>query len=292
MLENAREPRSVTLSVSLYRKLVITYPRNFRNEYGPQMAQVFRDCCRRAYIEGGTSSLLSLWARTTVDYLRTILEEYTKGGTYMTREKFIKLSGWALMLAGIVLAAGFSVGGGETVYDDPLGGTDGFYEYGQLILIPASLFLFAIGMTGSLVRYGDSSGRLGKMGLVIAVMGSGVSFISAILLYAMVVPWMGDWWYFMLYSFLGMMVGLSLFGVDALRNKPLVRWNALPLLTAVWFPFLLIIQNIVVSSGGNPDSLDYYALVALLFWVVGSIGLGYLLQKDAPYGNPGRPVQA
>jgi hypothetical protein len=285
MRENGRDPQSVTLSVRVYRRMISTYPHNFRSEYSQPMLQVFRDSCRQAHLEEGSAGLLAVWMRTGLDYLKTMIDEYAKGGTNMTREKFIKLSGWALMLAGIVLIAGFSVGGGETFYDDPLGGFDGFYEYGQLILIPAGLFLFTFGMAGLLFRYRDSSGGLGKMGLVIAVIGSGLSFISAILLYAMIAPWMGPWWNFMLISFVGMLVGLSLFGISALRTKPLVRWNALPLLTAVWFPLLLPIQIIVVSSGGEPDSMDYYALVAVLFWVVGSIGLGYLLQKDSQPGD-------
>jgi hypothetical protein len=292
MLENAHDPRSVTLSIRLYRRLVLAYPRSFRQEYGIHMAQVFRDCCRRAYIQGGTISLLTLWARTGLDYLKTLVEEYTRRGTNMTREKFVKLSGWALMLAGIVLFAGFSVGGGETVYDDPLGGIDGFYEYGQLILIPSALFLFTIGMTGLLVRYRYSSGRLGVIGLVIAVMGGVLSFISAIPLYAMMAPWMGDWWYFMIYSMVGMLAGLSLFGFDALRWKPMGRWNGLPLLTAVWFPALAVLVLIIESSGGSTDPLDNLIFVAMLFWVVGSIGLGYLLQKDAQLGSPASPLQA
>ena len=102
----------------------------------------------------------------------------------MTKEKFIRLSGWALILAAVTLVVGFGLGGGETSYNDPLGGRDGFYEYSQLILIPASMLLFTIGMIGLRARYGEVSGRLGNSGLIIAMIGGGIAFLTSIPLFA------------------------------------------------------------------------------------------------------------
>ncbi len=293
MLEHTHDPQAVARSVRLYRRLVSAYPADFRREYGEPMLQVFRDSCLRAILEGGSQALIALWIRTSYDYFKSIIEEYARGGTEMTCEKFFKLSGWALMLAAVVFVAGVSIGGGEKYYDDPLGGPDGFYEYGQLILIPVAMLLYAVGMTGLLARYGGISGSLGKTGLVIAVIGSVLSFFSAIPLYALMTPWLGEWWYFMIYSMLAMLVGLSLFGLIALRTKPLIRWNALPLLTAIWFPLVFIIGWMLELSGISTNGIDgYMAFAALLFLFVGSIVLGYILQKDIPAVTPGSPLQA
>ena len=107
MLENARDPKSVTFSVHIYRRMISAYPHTFRSEYSQPMLQVFRDSCRQAHQDGGALALSVLWLRTGLDYLKTIVEEYARGGTAMTREKFYKLSGWALMLAAFTFIAGF-----------------------------------------------------------------------------------------------------------------------------------------------------------------------------------------
>ncbi|HEY5730308.1 MAG TPA: hypothetical protein VIS72_09680 [Anaerolineales bacterium] len=200
----------------------------------------------------------------------------------MTRKKFVRLSGRALILAAIVLVAGFGIASGETNYDDPLGGVDRFYEFSQLILIPTSLLLYTTGMIGLRVRYGEPSGWLGKTSLNIAAIGGGLSFLSAIPLYALIDEiWMGKWWYLIVYSMLVMLTGLSLFGVAALNTKPFSRWNGIPLLTAIWFPLVFVIGAIVKLFGGSTDGIEnYMAPVALLFMFIGSIALGHILQTD------------
>ena len=280
------DPQLVTLSAVVYKLLLIFYPTRFRQEYGPHMAQVFRDSCLKTYCQSGMSGFVLLWALTLFDWFKTVIEEQTQRGTEMTRTKFIRLRGWALMLAAIFLIAGFGIGGGEKYYSDPLGGSDGFYEYSQLILIPTSMLLFTIGIIGLRLRYGAATGRLGSSSLVFAAIAGGLSFLVAIPLFALMkdFPWMGGWWYVWMYSWMVKLVSLSLFGIAALRTKPLPRWNALPLLTGVWFALVFIIGTIVEEMGGNADALlnDYMAFVAMLFMIVGSMVLGYFLQKDLP----------
>lgn len=63
------------LSTQFYCALLILYPRPFRDEYGPHMAQVFRDCCRDAYRQSEMIGLLWLWISTLGDLMITALEE-------------------------------------------------------------------------------------------------------------------------------------------------------------------------------------------------------------------------
>lgn len=103
----ATDPGMVTLSASAYRLLLLFYPTRFRQEYGLHMAQVFRDCCLRTYRHSGPRGMLSLWALTLFDWFKTVIEEQLHRDTEMTRAKFIRLSGWGLILAAISLLLTF-----------------------------------------------------------------------------------------------------------------------------------------------------------------------------------------
>ena len=79
-------PWLLTVSDRVYRTLLLAYPRSFRQRFGPEMAQVFRDCVRGACRRGG---LLGLWALTLGDLLATVPAEHvvalqsTKGSGIM-----------------------------------------------------------------------------------------------------------------------------------------------------------------------------------------------------------------
>lgn len=280
----------ISLSVRFYRLLLLAYPIEFRREYGPHMLQLFRDCSLRAYAQSGSTGMFSLWMFTLFDLFSTVVEEHLQRETNMTKEKFIRLSGWGLILAAVTLVVGFGIGAGETSYSDPLGGRDGFYEYSQLILIPASMLFFTTGMIGLRARYRQGSGRLGMIGLTIAIAGGGVAFLTSIPLFALWVVYEGMWWIIWISSMFALFTGLFLFGIDAIRKKPMPRWNAVPLLTGIWFPILglmAILLNLigVDTSSGNGDFLW---MISLIFVVIGTMVLGYLLQSDVP----DKPLQA
>lgn len=49
-------------SESVYRVLLLAYPREFRREYGSRMEQTFGDLYREAYERGGRRRIALLWA--------------------------------------------------------------------------------------------------------------------------------------------------------------------------------------------------------------------------------------
>ena len=102
------EPRAVNLSASLYRLLLAKYPSHFRHKYGPHVLQVFRDCCRMAYRTGGLPGIFWLWALTSFDYLQSLIEEHSQRGVHMNKVKFIRLSGWALIVGVFAWELGFA----------------------------------------------------------------------------------------------------------------------------------------------------------------------------------------
>lgn len=99
------DSRLVTLSLRVYALMLSFYPRRFRDEYGPHMLQVFGDCLRKAGERGGPTAVFVLWGGILIDYCKTLLEEHLEGMTDMNQTKFIRLSGWALMVG----ASGFVV---------------------------------------------------------------------------------------------------------------------------------------------------------------------------------------
>ena len=97
------DPRSIFISAASYRLLLLAYPSRFRYEYGPHMAQVFNDLCLRTYRHSGPPGMFSLWALMLFDLFKTVVEEHLQRGVEMTREKFIRLSGWGMMLGALAI---------------------------------------------------------------------------------------------------------------------------------------------------------------------------------------------
>jgi hypothetical protein len=77
----------MSLSHKLFRLTLFAYPREFRREYGTQMAQLFRDCYREQESRGAGAAG-HLWLRTLADLLvsapREHLESLQKESSVMT----------------------------------------------------------------------------------------------------------------------------------------------------------------------------------------------------------------
>ena len=65
----------MSLSILLYRLLLITYPREHHQTYGPLMLQAFRDqyCSASAH---GTLAVVTLWWHTLADLIVTAIREH------------------------------------------------------------------------------------------------------------------------------------------------------------------------------------------------------------------------
>ncbi len=71
--------RSLRFSERVYRALLVAYPKEYRQEYGRQMAQVFKDLCREELRRGGRIELVKLWVRTFLDLAATAFAERSSG---------------------------------------------------------------------------------------------------------------------------------------------------------------------------------------------------------------------
>lgn len=70
------EERRLSLSIQVYRKLLLLYPAEHRQTYGTLMVQVFRDSCRDACRQEGAGGLARVWIRTLLDAIPSLMVEY------------------------------------------------------------------------------------------------------------------------------------------------------------------------------------------------------------------------
>lgn len=286
MLEHTHDPQAVTRSVRLYRRLVSAYPADFRREYGEPMLQVFRDSCMRAILEGGRLALLALWARTGLDYLKTLIEEYARGGTNMTREKFIKLSGWALVFGSVALFVGWmaSTRPDYNQYNAASLPIDRYANIASPLLMFLGILLLSLGLLGLLARYGSEAGGFGRFTLGFGALCGAVTLIGGL---GVANYDSGPWWYLFLLGWTFQNLMLALFGIVCLRLRILPRWNGLPLLAGIGVPVFVFIafayEAITGSWVGGSGAVE---LAVLLVEMVGFAGLGYLLQADSQPAPP------
>ena len=96
----------------VYEALLVAYPKEFRREYGPHMAQAFRDLYREKRSDGAWG-VLRLWARTLLDLAATAFAERSKttrgsllalGGRILTLRRFMLFNAIILLVFGFVFA--------------------------------------------------------------------------------------------------------------------------------------------------------------------------------------------
>ncbi len=150
--------------------------------------------------------------------------------------------------------------------------------------VPPATLLFAFGMVGLHARLEGRGGLLGTIGVIlvwVAVVASAVNLIGL----ALPVPAPGspgapallEITYVL--AFLGILVGLLLLGIAALRAETLPpRWRVVPLIVGIlWFPLQGI--GFVISDG-----------VGLMLGGLAWMFLGYVLwpEKSEPVRQPQR----
>jgi hypothetical protein len=82
--------------------------------------------------------MFRLWAITLFDLVQSLVSEHTQKETFMSRSKFIRLSGWSLMLGALTLFLFFlGITVDEQVYD-PFRRFQAFTEFSYLMFIWAT----------------------------------------------------------------------------------------------------------------------------------------------------------
>lgn len=285
MHKSSEDSPLVSLSVKAYSLLVGAYPTAFRQEFGPQMLQLFQDCSRRQYRQKGASGMLTLWAVTLLDFARSVVAEHLHRETVMTKQIFIRLSGWALMLGGVlfflaVLALTFNDTDTRYYYAYPeLRRFFSTFDFGMMV----GPVLIGVGMFGLLARFGQGVGLLGQTALLVGAVGGILAYPLAELLTLLLAGRRMDgvwpWTYF---SLLGLLfLGMALYGLMALHRQAMPRWNGLPVLAGFLLPTLVILElNWGWTELVTPQEAGSIVTASLVVFAVSTVFLGYLLQGE------------
>jgi len=166
--------------------------------------------------------------------------------------KSIKSSGWVFILAGFSFA---------TI----LTGSDPLAIPGSVI----SSILLAVGMSGLRTRYGEKVGRLGRNTLLLGMLGP-ILWVIVIASMAITVtePQVTEGLWVLIFGGPAIsLLGLTLFGLAALRSKPMPRLNWLPFFAGIWYPvaYLFLAGYLFTNNGEFPQ--QYYTAIQIMFLI-------------------------
>jgi hypothetical protein len=186
----------------------------------------------------------------------------------MNNSNFISLSGWSFILGAVAFlpgAIGMLSWEGESTGSTPV----------TLQLAAFAVFwapiLLAVGMLGLRARYKIGGGVLlfgVIVGGLLVIVGTLVQFITPD--YSVSETYYGVW----LGGVLILNLCLSIFGVLALMEKPLPRWNWIPLIAGAWI-LLLPLLGLIIGSTSSPIIMGI-----LVIMTIAQVMLGYMLQAD------------
>jgi hypothetical protein len=281
-MKNLDLTNSLSISVQIYRALLVVYPKKFRGHYDVQMVQVFRDSFRDAYRRHGTSGVIDLWLHTCADlFITALIERVAERSQYMFSSSIILWGAVASVFSGllwildgvasVVLALILGLGGLAALYSRQLG------QGGQLGWAGLALGVLGTALKLAAIWWGHASLRLYNIQAHPTFSAPPVLMISLALI------------------LLG--VGIVLLSVSSLRGNALHRWGGLPLglglLNTLGGMTLSLVYYLPLSQGRDP--WDFWRLIgghviypAEYVWSglevllgLGWVGLGFMLARDA-----------
>ena len=278
-MSNIPAANSLSVSVRIYRALLVAYPKTFREHYETQLVQVFRDSIREAYHHNRMSGVIDLWLHTFADLLVTaLMERLMERSQYMFSPKVILWGGLAGVFSGL------------------------FWMLAGLSNASAALVLaLVLGLGGLVSLYSRQAGQGGRLGLA----GFTLGIIGTVLLLAVL------WWAFTSGLVVNMKrdpasvaplalvyplalaisgIGLSLLGLASWRAKTLHTWRGLPLglgfFSIIYSLTIWLVAVVPLSQGRLPWdtwNFGFYVLYPAVHVLLGLgwMGLGILLASEA-----------
>ncbi len=262
---------AISASDRLYRLLLVAYPPSFRRDYGAPMAQLFRDCRREAARRDGRRGVAWVWLNTLRDLVASAFVERLAQVARTSRSNWIRWSGAASILAGALWIVALPALGEVLPQISHAGGH---------VLIAITALLSLLALAGAYARCAGPSGRAGKSGLVLGLLGTALVTLGNFLegLWGIGV----GWGLFML-GMLALFVGLLVFSGAVLRAGVLPRWSVWPfVMSAATLLSLLLVSMTFNISASESSSFNLLPLLLLSVFGLGWMALGYVLWSGAP----------
>jgi hypothetical protein len=270
MISTSGDIPLVAISVNVYRFLLAAYPAKFRQEYGEDMLQLFRDCALRAVGQSGSNGMVRLWAVTFLDLIQSLFKEHLQKETNMSKSTFIRISGWALVLAGIVFLMAFT--GWYLDENYPLIHIEDsiYMAFSYTAFVYAGPVFLSLGLLGLRARYGETLGNTASTVLLLTAVLGPLSTLVAIVSDSL--------WIFIIVGPVVQMIGLTIFGIIAVQKKPLPRGNGLSILSAI----LPIAFGTAAFEANLDTGLTTFLFALLVLQFLATMAVGSILQGDAP----------
>lgn len=244
------KPRILALSHRVYNLLLFAYPAPFRREYGPHMAQLFRDSCRDVRRQSGSAGMVVFWFLTFADLFKTALAEHIWEVFHMPVDKILRWSGPAAILGGALWILLWQI--------DPT-----YFPGAFVFILMVLLFLIALGglyrrlPVGIAKRLSAACIAASSLAMSIGIFGIAGNNNSEV------------WWTIFVSGFYTLALGLAIIGILTIARRSLSRWSFIPLLLAA------LLGGVIISGGEYEPNTLQMALIILfgLSWGL----LGYVL---------------
>jgi hypothetical protein len=188
----------------------------------------------------------------------------------MSKPELIKWSGWAFIT-------------GSFAFVTILSGSDPIAIPGAEV----SAILLAVGLLGLRARYGEQVGGFGRNSLLLGASGPILLVIviamglSGLLTETQITRGL---WVLLFGGPAISLLGLTLFGLAALRSKPMPRFNWLPLFAGIWYPVTYVLFSVydISHEGVFPDQYLPELVLMVVIQFLALCLLGFLLVIDSP----------
>lgn len=219
------DPGLIRATLGVYRGLIRAYPAEFGAEYGRWMEQALRDRCLAAFRQHGPAGLPRVWADTTLDWIKTVIDQHSRRGIHMKSDLLIRACGISMILGGAALALALIA---STLYSGTTDPRNFIYRPIDPLLyilqqatIPAFMLLMAVGMLGVFLRFGAAAGPLGALAAILGGIGGAAAFGFSLVMILAGEREVPGAWNTMMLGVLAMFAGLAVFGAAAhLRRLP------------------------------------------------------------------------
>jgi len=192
----------------------------------------------------------------------------------VTKDKFIRIGGWAFMLtASIMFALFFSakIDDGRFKFTATYQAVDTFFW----ILFP---ILIGLGYRALQSHYQNRLSWLGEFSLLAGIVTAIVGFISAATVLVLQVDIL--FWHLKLFIFLSSTITMMLFGIDSLRGRYLPRWNFTPFGAGFVYVLGIFFQLTTQKRPWGPTPFDPSIDNGPLVFAIGIFLIGYMLQQE------------
>jgi hypothetical protein len=191
----------------------------------------------------------------------------------MSKSQFVKFSGWAFIL-------------GSFSFATILTGSDPPAIPGSVI----SAILLAVGMVGLRAGYGERANSLGRNMLLLVGMLGPILWVIVIAFMAFmyssgnltITQIEKGLWILIFGGPAITLLGLTLFGLAALRSKPMARLNWLPVFAGIWYPavYFFLAGYLFTHNGIYPGQYQTAFNMIFLMQFIALCVFGYALATD------------